>query len=91
MIPSNQSKGGHQIPFVIKKEVQAISHALEGVISVYVPKLHEVPKLTVQTSAFSVFEKVSTATMAKAQVKDSVLWLVIQYVHKGGKPKASAI
>ena len=38
--------------------------------------------LTVHTSAVSVFDQVSLATMAKAQSKDSVLGLVIQYVCK---------
>ena len=56
-----------------------------------VPELPEVPDLTVQTSAVSVFNQVSPATMAKAQTKDSVLALVIQYVHKGDKPNGSAI
>ena len=77
--------GDTKILFVIKKEVQAISHALEGEISVNVPELHEAPGLNVQTSAVSVFNQVSPATMAKAQAKDSVLGLVIQYVHKGEK------
>ena len=48
------------------------------------PKLHEVPDLTVQTSAVSVYDQVSPANMANEQAKDSVLGLVIQYVHKGG-------
>ena len=61
--------GDTKIPFVITKEVQALSHTSEGVISVNVPKLQEVPDLTVQTSAISVFDQVSPATMAKAQVK----------------------
>ena len=42
-----------------------------------VPELHEVPDLTVQTRAVSVFNQVSLATMAKAQTKDSVLGLVM--------------
>ena len=49
------------------------------------PKLHEVP------STVSVFDQVSLAAMAKVQAKDSVLGLVIQYVHKGRKPKGLAI
>ena len=53
-----------------------------------VPELHKVPDLTVWTSAVSVFDQVSLATMAKAQAKDSVLGLVIQYVHKGGNQRA---
>ena len=56
-----------------------------------VPELPEVPNLTVQTNAVSVFYKVSLATMAKAQTKDSVLGLVIQYIHKGDKLKGLAI
>ena len=75
--------GDTKIPFVIKKEAQANSNALEGEISLNVAKLHEVPNLMVQTSAVSIFNKVSPATMAKAQAKDSVLGLVIQYVCKG--------
>ena len=63
--------------------MQAISNALEGEVSVTVPKLYEVPNVTVQSSAVSFFDQVSTATMAKAQTKDSVLGLVIQYVHDG--------
>ena len=51
-------------------------------------KLHEVLNLTVQTSAVSVFNQVFLATMAKAQAKDSVLALVIQYVHKGENLRA---
>ena len=50
-----------------------------------------VPHLTVQTSAVSVFSQVSLATMAKAQTKDSVLGLVISYIHKGQKPKGLVI
>ena len=48
--------GDMRIPFVLKKEVQAISNALEGEISVNVPGLHEISNLTVQTSAISVFD-----------------------------------
>ena len=72
-----------KISYVVKNEVKAISSALEGEINVNGPKLHEVPDLTVQTSVVSVFNQVSPATMAEAQAKDSVLGLVIQYVHKG--------
>ena len=71
-----------KIPFVGKKEVQAASNALEGEISVNVPEVHEEPDLNVQTSAVSVFNQISLATMAKAQAEDSVLGLIIQYVHK---------
>ena len=71
--------------------MQAISNALEWEVSMNVPELPEVPNLTVQTSAVSVFNQVSLATMARAQTKDSVLGLVIQYVQKGDKPNGSAI
>ena len=63
--------------------MQTISDVLEGEISVNVPELHEVPNLTVQTSAALVSDQVLLATMAKTQARDSVLGLVIQYVHKG--------
>ena len=43
--------GDTKILFIIKREVQAISHAVEGEISVNVPELHEVHSLTVKTSA----------------------------------------
>ena len=56
-----------------------------------VPEFHEVPDLTVQTSAVSVFDQVSPATMAEAQTKDSVLGLVIPYTCKWEKPKGSVI
>ena len=38
--------------------MQAISSALEGEISVNVLQLHELPDLTVQISAVSVFDQV---------------------------------
>ena len=53
-----------------------------------VPELHEVPDLTIQTSAVSVFNQVSPATIAEAQAKDSVLGLGIQYVCKGENQRA---
>ena len=56
-----------------------------------VPELPKVPGLVIQTSAVSVFNQISPATMAKAQTKNSVLALVIQYVHKGDRPKGYAI
>ena len=71
--------------------MQAISNALEGEISVNLPKFHEVPDFTVWTCAISIFDQVSLATMAEAQAKDSVLEQVIQYVHEGEKPKGSVI
>ena len=55
------------------------------------PKFHAIPDLTAQTSAVSVFNQLSPATMAKAQHKDSVLGLVIPYIHKGVKPKGLVI
>ena len=51
------------------------------------PEFHAIPDLTVQTSAVSVFDQVPPATMAEAQSQDSVLGLVIPFVHKGVKPK----
>ena len=54
------------------------------------PELHEVPNLTVQTSAVSVFGQVSLATMGEAQTKDSVLGLVIPYVLKGENQRAQS-
>ena len=51
------------------------------------PKCHAIPDLTAQTSAVSVFNQVPPATMAKAQLKDSVLGLVIPFIHKRVKPK----
>ena len=55
------------------------------------PECHAIPDLTVQTSAVSVFDQVPPATMAEAKLKDPVLGLVIPFVHKGVKPKVSAI
>ena len=55
------------------------------------PELCAIPKLTAQTSAVSVFDQVPLATMAEAQLKDSVLGLVVPFVHKGVKPKGSTI
>ena len=75
-------------PICCYKEAQAISSALEGEISVNVPELHEVPNLTVQTSAVLIFDQVLLATVAKAQTRDSVLGLIIQYVHKGENQRA---
>ena len=59
--------GDTKIPFVVKKEAQEISNTLKGEISENVPELHEVPDLTNQTSAVSVFDQVSPATMAKVE------------------------
>ena len=69
--------GDTKFPFTVKKEAQGISNTLDGEISVNEPEFHEVPDLTVQTSAVSVFDQVSSATMAEAQTKDSILGLVI--------------
>ena len=51
----------------------------EGEASTKVPALHEVPDLAVQTNPTSVFNQVSSATMAKANM----------YVR--GKPKGCVI
>ena len=75
--------GDTKIPFTIKKEAQAVSNSLEGETNG--PEFHTVPDLTVQTSAVSVFEQVPLVTMAEAQAKDSVLGLVIPFIHKGVK------
>ena len=83
--------GDTKIPFAGKKEAQGISNTLEGEIRVNVPKFHEVPDLAGQTSAVSVFDEVSLATMAEAQTKDSVRGLVIPYICKEEKPKGSVI
>ena len=82
--------GDTKIPFQIKKEAQAASNLLEGEKSI--PEFHAIPNLTAQTSAVSIFDQVPLATMAKAQCKDSVLGLVIPYIHKWvNKPKGSVI
>ena len=81
--------GDTKIPFTIKKKAQAASNLLEGEKSM--PELHTIPDLTTQTSAVSVFDQVPLANMAKAQLKDSVLGLVISFIHKGVKPKGSVI
>ena len=81
--------GDTKIPFTIKKKAQAASNLLEGEKSM--PEFHAIPNLTAQTSAVSVFNQVPPATMVKAQLKDSVLGLVIPYIHKGVKPMGSVI
>ena len=81
--------GVTKILFNIKKEAQAASNLSERENNV--PEFYAVPDLTVQTSAVSVFNQVPLATMAEAQSKDSVLGLVIPFVHKGVKPKGSVI
>ena len=68
-----------KIPFDIKKKAQAPSNLLEGEKNVH--DFYAVPNLTVQTSAVSLFDQV--ATMAEAQNNDSVLGLLIPFVHKG--------
>ena len=78
--------GDTKIPFTIKKKAQAASNLLEGEKSM--PKFHAIPNLTAQTSAVSVFDQLPPATMAKAQLKDSVLGLVIPFMHKGFNLKA---
>ena len=77
--------GDTKILFKIKKEAQAASNLLEGENNV--AKFCAVPDLTVQTSAVSDFDQMSLGTMAEAQSKDSVLGLVIPFMHKGVKPK----
>ena len=81
--------GDTKIPLTIKKKVQAASNLLEGENNI--PELCAIPDLTAQTSAVSVFNQVPPATMAKAQLKDSVLGLVIPFMHKGVKPKVLVI
>ena len=81
--------GDTKIPLTIKKKAQEASHLLEGEKSM--PKFHAIPNLTAQTSAVSVFDQVPLATMAKAQLKDSVLGLVIPFIRKGVRPKVSVI
>ena len=81
--------GDTEIPFKIKKKAQAASNLLEGEKSM--PKFYAIPNLTAQTSAVSIFDQVQPAATAKAQCKDSVLGLVIPYIHKGVKPKGSVI
>ena len=81
--------GDTKIPLNIKKKVQAACNLLEGEKNM--PECHAIPDLTAQTSAVSVFDQVPPATMAKAQLKDSVLGLVIPFICKGVKPKISAI
>ena len=81
--------GDTKIPLVIKKKAQAAYNLLDGENKN--PELCAIPELTAQTSAVSVFDQVPPATMAKAQLKDSVLGLVIPFVRKGVKPKVSVI
>ena len=81
--------GDTNIPLNIEKKAQAACNLSEGEKNM--PKCHAIPDLTAQTSAVSVFDQVPPATMAKAQLKDSVLGLVIPFVCKGVKPKVSAI
>ena len=81
--------GDTKIPLVIKKKAQTACNLLEGESNN--PKLCAIPELTAQTSAVSVFDWVPQATMAKAQLKGSVLGLVIPFVSKGVIPKVSVI
>ena len=55
------------------------------------PEFLAVPDLTVQTSVVSVFNQVPLAIMAEAQSKDSVLGLLIPFMHKGVKPRGLLI
>ena len=81
--------GDTKVPLNIKKKVQAACNLSEGEKNT--PKCHAIPDLIAQTSAVSVFDQVPLATMAEAQLKDSVLGLVIPFIHKGVKQKVSAI
>ena len=81
--------GDTKIPLNIKKKGQAACNLSEGEKNT--PKCHAIPDLTAQTSAVSVFDQVPLAIMAEAQLKDSVLGLVIPFIHKGVKPKVSTI
>ena len=81
--------GDTKIPLTIKKKAQAACNLLEGESNnAEVCAIHE---LTAQTSAVSVFDQVPLATMARAQCKDSVLGLVIPFIHKGVTPKGLII
>ena len=68
--------GDTKILLNIKKKVQAASNLSEGEKNM--PECHAIPTLTAQTSAVSVFNQVPPATMTKAQLKDSVLALVLK-------------
>ena len=57
--------GDTKIPFDVKKKAQAASNSLEGEKNV--PEFYAVTNLTAQTSAVSLFDQVTPATMAKAQ------------------------
>ena len=81
--------GDTKILLNIKKKAQAACNLSEGEKNM--PKCHAIPDLTAQTSAVSVFDQVPPATMAEAQLKDSVLGLVIPFICKGVKPKVLAI
>ena len=81
--------GDTKIPLNIKKKAQAACNLSEGEKNM--PECHSIPDLTAQISAVSVFNQVPLATMAEAQLKDSVLGLVIPFICKGVKPKVSAI
>ena len=78
-----------KMPYSIRKEVQSVSTAVEGEISTNVPESPDVPNITVQTSAVSVFNQMSLAIMAEEQTKDSVLGLVTKYVLKGESEELS--
>ena len=80
--------GNTKILFPIKKKAQAISSSERESNG---PEFHAIPDLTVQTSVVSDFDQVSLATMAKAPTKDSVLGLVIPFIHKEVKPRGSVI
>ena len=73
--------GDTKIPLVIKKKALTACNLLQGESNN--PELCAIPKLTAQTSAVSVFDQVPLATMAEAQLKDSVLGLVIPSCVRG--------
>ena len=81
--------GDTKILLTIKKKAQGASDLLEGEKNML--ECHAVPDLTAQTSAVSVFDQVLPAIMAEAQLKDSVLGLVIPFIQKGIKPKVLEI
>ena len=81
--------GDTKIPLVIKKKAQTACNLLGGESNN--PKLFNIPEVIAQTSAVSDFDQVPPVTIAKAQLKDSVLGLVIPFMHKGAKPKVSVI
>ena len=87
--PLSQSLVTPRSHLKLRKKAHEASSLLEG--EKIIPEFYAVPDLTAQTSAVSVFNQMPLATMAEAQCKDSVLGLIIPFVHKGVKPKGSVI